>query len=288
MYIHIRSYICPLLYIEFEDLNLRHYKERFSEEDVEEAFQYLLHKLEAFWDGVDIGVLKKACNRDVRLTNDLKTKLENVTDLNILFNILSNSPFCTWLDIKILKCMANLAEIPEAKELIKIFEECVHNRKCSEVELYFREQYINPDHLATVIAKLNENAKHLVVADLIKHCNKLETILRLPAGSTTLINDKEGCLEICFVIPIYCYLHAYEMAKNKFFMFRSIHVQYLQIGTFDKIYTLNLAEAETAKHFFRRISSFSNCKLHAYIHMYIMSICTGVYTYVRTYYLIEL
>ena len=218
-----------------------------------------MEKLEALWSEVDIHKLRKVCTRDPRLSNELKSSLRNASDLDEMFDLLSSSPFCTWLELTILKRMAKAAEIPEATRLIEIFEKCVHSRKCSEVELYFKKQYINPDHLTLVSAKLNENAEHLIVADLIRYCHKLETILKLPATSNALIKYRKGCLEISFVIPTYCCLYAFEIARSNYFRFRSIHIRYLQVGTFSKVYTLNLIDKENTKWLLEQASSILNC-----------------------------
>ena len=243
-------------------MSLRHYKERFSEDDVEDAFMYLLEKLEALWSTVDIHKLKRICNRDIRLSDEIKQSLEDVSDLEKTFNLLSRTPFCTWLEITILKRMAKAAEIPEATQLINTFEECVHRRKCSEVEsLYFKKVLFNPAHLTSVNAKLNDNAEHLTVADLIKYCHTLESVFHIPKGSSAPIGYKKGCLEIYLVIPTYCCLHAYEIAKSNMCKIQSIHIQYLQIGTFPKLYMVNLSEDKNAKCLLEKLSLVSNCEL---------------------------
>ena len=266
-----------------EDSKLTHYKERFQEDDVENAFLYLLEMLEALWSEVDIQKLTKVCKRDIRLSNELKTDLKNATNLDETFDLLTNSPFCSWLEIRILKRMAKAANIPEAMELIEAFEECVHSRKCSEVELHFMKQYINPDHLTSVIAKFNKNPEHLVVADLIKYCRKLETILKLPDDSSAPIKHSKGCLLICFIIPSYCSLHAYEIAKSNCFKLRHMHIQYLKIGNFHKINTVNLTKCEKANYHLKKISSILSCKLFNYV--CIILLILRMYPYVVGFYI---
>ena len=156
--------------------------------------------------------------------------------------------------------MAKVADVPEAMDMINVFEECVHKRKCSEVKLYFIKQYINPDHLSLVEAKLNKNADDLIVSDLINYCHKLESICGIPAESSIPIRSEEGCLEICFAIPTYCCLHAYEIAKSNFFKLRPIHIRYLQIGMFPRIYAVG-QKMSTDYSFSKWISSsFDECK----------------------------
>ena len=218
----------------------------------------MLSRLEELWSNVEFSKLKNTCKRDRRLSVELRNDLQSTTTLEEMFDLLSDSQFCTWLEIRILKCMAKVADIPEATSMLNIFEECVHSRKCSEVRVHFKKIYINPDHLTLVVAKLNKNAENMIVADLIKYCYKQESILQLPPESITLVNSNTGCLEICVVIPCYCSMYAYEVVKSCFFKLRPLNIQYLQIGTFPKVYTTNMTKATETR---SEISSFDDCKI---------------------------
>ena len=255
-------YVCMHVFLSIADGKAyRDYKERFSEDDVEASFLYLLSKLEALWSEVDFSELRKICKRDDRLSNELRSDVKKAPNLEETFDLLTTSPFCTWLELRILKRMAKVANVPEASDMINIFEECVHKRKCSEVKPYFKKRYINPDHLTVVEAKLNKSADDLIVSDLIKFCHKLESIFGIPAESSIPISSEEGCLEICFAIPTYCCLHAYEIAKSNFFELRPIHIRYLQIGIFPRIYAVGQETSRTDNSFLKWItSSFDKCK----------------------------
>ena len=241
--------------------NLKEYEKKFTENDVEDSFLYMLDKLEKLWSDVEIPRLKSSCKRDGRLPKEYKEKLNTTETLRDILDLLSNTPFCTWLDIRILKSMADVADIPEATQMINIFKDCVYSRKCVEVAKYFREQYINPDYYTKVTAKLIEHKEQLV-ADLIEDCQKLESILQLPAKSNTLVGGRTGCLELYFVIPKYCHLHAYESLKSRFLKLRPLHIQYLQVETLPKVYTTNLTATAQAKSLLTEISSHDNCKFN--------------------------
>ena len=220
----------------------------------------MLHRLDVLWSNVEFSKLKNVCKRDRRLSEELRNKLEFATTFEEILDLLSKSPFCNWLEIRILKCMANVANIPEAINMLNIFEECVYCRKCSQVKRYFVKQYINPDHFTLVIAKLNKNVENIIVRDLIEHCHELESILKLPPESNALVDSETGCLKICLVIPSYCCLHAYEVAKSCFFKLRPFNMQYLQIGTFPKVYATNMTKSEEAKLLLTKLSSHNDCK----------------------------
>ena len=259
MYLHVSVYV---LYIITDNRDFTSYQERFREDDVVGSFLYLLNKLEALWSEVDFSELKKICKRDNRLSNELRSNVGNANDLEETLDLLSNSPFCSWLELRILKRMARVANVPEATDMINVFEECVHNRKCSEVTVYFIKEYINPDHLTLVEAKLNRNADDLIVSDLIEYCHKLESICKIPHESSALVGTEKGCLKVCFAIPTYCYLHAYEIVKSDFWRLRPIHIQYLQIGTYPRIYAIGNQRISTDQSFLKWISSFDICKLN--------------------------
>ena len=228
----------------------------FRRDDVVDSFLRMLSTLKKLWNDVKFSKLKGVCLADNRLSRELKSELESKGDsLQDLFNILSNTPFCNWLNIHILKDMAKVSDISEATQIINDFEKCVYSKKCSEVMQYISEQYINPDHYSKVVAKLNINAGHITVNDLIKYLDKLESILQLPHGLSTVVDIKEGCVEIYFIIPCdYC-LHTYEMAKRRSFKLRSLNCQYITIGVFSVIYVTNLITTPKAKSSISEISS---------------------------------
>ena len=233
----------------------------------------MLSRLEELWSDVEFSKLKNTCKRDRRLSDELRNDLKFTNNLEEAFDVLSDSQFCTWLEIRILKCMAKV--VPEATSMLNIFEECVHGRKYSEVGTHFKEKYINPDHLTLVVTKLNKNAEDMIVGDLIKYCYKQESLLRLPPESMIPVGGKTGCLEICMFIPYYCHSYAYEMARSCFYKLRPFNVRYLQIGTFPKVYTTDLTKATEAKLFSSEISSQNNCKI-------INVFCHPIESYLRT------
>jgi len=253
------------LYIDITHIfigNLEDYEKKFTEDDVEDSFQYMLYKLEELWSTVNFSVFKNACIRDDRLSKELKNNLESTKTLGEILNILSNTPFCSWLEIRILNSMANIADVPEAIQVINTFKTCVYRKKCSDVIKNLRPcVFINPDHLTEIKAKFNKHAKHLVVAKLIEYCYNLESALELPCESNTVVDSDIGCLKVHLVIPKYCQLHAYEILKNRFFKLRQLNIQYLQIGTSPKIHTTDLTKTAEAKSLLVDIASNNNCKL---------------------------
>jgi len=221
----------------------------------------MLNKLEALWSKADYRCLKKACVRDSRLSENLRKNVKDAPDLEEIFDILKKSPYLTWFEIRILKRMANMAEIAEAKCLLKCYENYAFTKPCSAVMSYFYEQYIIPDHLTKVVAKLNVIPDSVKVFDIIKYCHSLDSIAGLPTGSTTLVNSNQGCLEISAVISLHYSFHAYNKAKSILLKLRSLHIQYFQVGSFSKIYAVDLSSSEESKLLLEKVASTSGqCK----------------------------
>ena len=218
-------------------------EETFNEQDVEGAFLYLIKQLEKTWSKTDFETLQDVCLRDSRISNAIKSKIEQAKTLRNVINVITPSRYCAWIDIRILKRMAKVAGLSEANQLIAAFEQAIYSRKYSEVATYFTvaQTRIDPDHFALVAAKINENGENLIVNDLIKFCENLERIAETPNGSCNPAEIKQGCLEITVTIPMYCYLHAYNMTKLNYFLLRQFHFQYIKIGTFPKVFALSFS-----------------------------------------------
>ena len=252
------------------------YEEKFSEfgDDVDGAFLYLLNKLEVLWSETDYRGLQKICVRDTRLSESLRKSINNAHTLEKTFDLLKSSPYFTWFEIRILRRMATVADITEAKCLIKCYENYAFTKPCSAVQPYFYKHYIIPDHLTKVTAKLNVNPEKVTVSDLIKYCLQLDGIAGLPAGSSTLIEKKEGCLEFSAVIPTYYSFHAFNKAKGILLKLRPLHMYYHQVGSFPQIYTVDLSNTEEANILLNNLSSTAkHCKL--YIEIY-CTVCMHV------------
>lgn len=218
----------------------------------------MLNRLEELWANVKFSKLRKTCIRDGRLPSKLRKGLGSTRSLRKLIDRLSDSPFCNWLEIRILKSMADNADVPEAIQLIETFEKCVYHRKCYEVKNHFKEQFINPDHLKKVTIKLNQCMESISVADLINYSRELESIFEQPC--TLLSDNKTGCLEVCFCTLKSCHLRTKDV-KRCLLKLRPYKVRYLQIGSSHKVYTTNLTETKQAKLLLAEVSSsLYNCK----------------------------
>ena len=241
--------------------DLEHCYNIFTTSDIASSFVFLLNKLNELWINVNLSKLRDACIRDQRLSPELKKHLESADTVNTIINLLAKTPFCTWLEVRTLRSMADVAGVPKAIEIIDTFKSCVYSRKCSDLEVrkYLEPKYMNikTEHLTLVKSKVNMDAEHIKVSQLIEFCHNLESILPQPV----LVGSEAGCLEVYLVIPKHWHLHAYKEVKSHFFKLRLFNIQYLQIGTLPKVHTTDLTKMTEANLFLKssnNISKFNN------------------------------
>ena len=189
---------------------------------------------------MDFTVLKSACiQRGTLRSSDFKQQIKAANELDDLLDALDNPMYCNWLNISLLKRIVKTIDIPEAKNLIQAYENCVYSRKVSDVITHCDLRCFNQSHISSVVAKINTRLDDLTVADVIKHCQKLEeNILGVDTGSVTAAKLQSGCLQITCIIPMHCVLHAYKTAKTNFLNFRQFHIQYIEIESFPKVFAL--------------------------------------------------
>ena len=205
----------------------------------------MFDKLRILFGEVNFTQLKNACiQRGTLLPSEFKQQIKAAVELDDLLDALDNPMYCNWLNIRLLKRIVKTINIPEAKKLLQAYEKCVYSKSVSEVMPYFDTRCFNPSHVSSVNAKIVRSFTNLTVADIIKYCERLESNMGVYAGSVTATECQPGCLQITCVIPIYCALLAYEMAKTNFLKLRQFHIQYIEIESFPKVFALNFSVKE--------------------------------------------
>jgi len=221
------------------------YVEKFENDDAIAAFAYLFNKLGILFGEVDFALLKRACmQRGTLLPSEFKRQIKAAVELDDLLDVLDNPMYCNWLNIRLLKRIVIIIDIPEAKHLLEAYEKCIYPRKVLTVKEYFHSSCFNPNHVTFVEAKINRSIENLTVGEIVEYCQQLESDMGVYSGSVTTTECQTGCVEITCVIPVHCTLHAYITAKTNFLKFRQFHIQYIEIESFPKIFSLNYSIKE--------------------------------------------
>ena len=239
------------------------YYERFKDDsDAVGAFAYLLNKLATLFDEMEFNELKRICIlRGTDCPEDFREQIRQAETLDDILEILERPNYCNWLNIRLLRRIVKLTEIPEAKILLDAYEKVLYSKKVSEVQPYFKSIYFNPKHYSVVKAKINKHAELLIVSDVVKFCQMLESdIIQISEGSVMATDCDRGCFKFTCIIPVHCASHAYKMASKNLFKLRKFHIQYLEIESYQKLHYCVLKQTE-----FALSSSTGKTREHSYM-----------------------
>ena len=225
------------------------------------AFAYVMYYLTELLC-VDFGNLKQKFESICqKVPQEFASKLKATKNSSDFAEVLSLQAYCNWFNIRILKRIVIFAENSTATQLMDAYEKYLYHKKIEDVISCFKSAYFcNPNHFSYVKIYISANFKSLVVKDVIKYCEYLESEIMVPVQSLSVIDVTSNCLIISCSSPIYCLQHMYEMAKKVHFKFRRYHIQYLQIGFSPKVFTTNIAVNKESLS--DLTSTMMNCKFH--------------------------
>jgi len=209
--------------------------------DVVEAFDYLCNKITEFWNMMEFQKFKKICEAVVgNCHREFVGKVKAAKDIESMVVAFKDSGFCNWLNIHLLKKVSKLAEISEAQKIVQDYETCLHKKKVSEVQPYFKAMFFHPNKFSSVQAKINESFEDIIIANLLKYRKAFKSDLSIPNGLISVADCVIDCQIIKLSIPVSYSFHVFYMAKRMHHIFRRYHIQYLQINSYPIIYSTYL------------------------------------------------
>ena len=176
----------------------------------------------------------------VQFPDDLHQSIKAAKELDTLLDILADSDYWSWVDLRLLDTLIVSSGIKEAKILMQKYKDAIFPKKLSEIldKLPLPQPKEHREAYTTKVGtKIQKEPDDVTVGDLPHYCNILETVIMdINNGSCVLEHVDQGCLEIHWFIPTHCRLHAYKSALNNRHKFCEIHLQYLEIEPYPPIY----------------------------------------------------
>ena len=176
----------------------------------------------------------------MRFPDDLYQNIKVASNLNTLLDLLAESKYWSWVDLRLMETLITSSGIHEAKVLVNKYKEIIFSKKLSEVldKMFMPQHKEDKDkYTSRVGSKIQKEPNEITVGDLSKFATTLEmVILDINNGSCVLEHLGTGCLEIQWRIPTHCRFHAYESALKNRHKFCDIHLQYLCIESYPPIY----------------------------------------------------
>ena len=216
-----------------------------SFENVEQAFQRITSVVRRLLRVTDIGTIRAAvflqCSgpSGIKLSDEVRHQLKNVTNTDQLIDELVYSNAWTWIDKRLMEGMAAASSLSETLQIVKDYKKFLYAKKISEIlpnspNLNTKRQYVDK-----IMIKLNMSADDVTVGELFNFKSVLETvILDINMGSLALDHLAEGCIEMHCYIPIHFLTHAYQSSIKSTHRFSDFHIRFLEFKGYLRIYSL--------------------------------------------------
>ena len=235
---------------------------------ISEAFLYLTSNISKLLQKEDFYSIRRSCIEQIntpsgaQLSPDMVQKIKSTKDLDSLLDTVAMSPYWSWIDLRLLEAMVTASGSLRAKALLTDYRNVVFSKKLIEV-LPTPNREIRDAYYSKIVSKIRKDLEWITIYDLLQYQSQLETVIMdLKNGTCSLAYIEEGCIKACWFIPTHHIDCAYKSACLKDHKFRILDLQYLQIGTYKKIYDpSSLCFSETA---IAEIPPVSDGKTHSH------------------------
>ena len=216
-------------------------------DNITEAFLFLTSNVSKLIQSGDFYTIRRACIEQTntpngaQLTPDMIQKIATTDKLVVLLDTLALSPYWSWIDLRLLQAIVVASGSTAAKNLLTKYKNAVFSKKLMDVLSEVPSKEITDEYYTKIISKFDKELEELTIFDLLKKKSQLETVIMdLKKGTCALSHIGEGCIEIHWFIPTDYIDHVYQAATRNCYKYDAIHLQYLQIGTHNKIYNSSI------------------------------------------------
>ena len=207
------------------------------------AFIKLQTKLTKLLTQADISSIRRGCIAQqrtpggVHLSEQLKANIASTQNIGVLLDALVDSPYWSWIDIRLLQAIVAASDIPQALQLLENYKSGVFSRKLVDLLPNMPSKEVKEEFFTEIVTKLGKDANTMTVSDLLQFRLQLETVIMdIGKGACVLEHIKKGCIEVHWYIPTHCVDNAYQSASTRCYMFNEIHLLWLKITHYPVIH----------------------------------------------------
>jgi len=210
---------------------------------VTKAFVYLTSKMTKLLRNADFFIVRRACIEQIhtpsgaQLSQDVVKDIKASKNIDMIFDTLAESPFWSWIDIRLLEVMAVSSDIKKAVILLESYKNAIFAKKLKDLLPNLPSKEVKEEYYSKIVSKLNKDPNEVTVWDLLEFQSQLEeVIMDIRKGVCILEHLEKGCIEVYWYIPTCCVDDAYHSALQNCDKFQSIGLLHLQIGNYPVIY----------------------------------------------------
>ena len=222
-------------------------------DDVNDMFVALVSELRSLLGEEKLPSVRRACIiNDKQLSNKLPEEFVQevtaATNLDDLFDTISASDYCNWMNIRLLEKMAAASRQHNTFQLIRKYKEAISSLKIKDVLNHFPAVKISDEYYSKVKAKWSKELDELTVSDIIGHWRRLEFIFDVEDTHSLLERIIEGSVLLYWLIPTELVPYARYSAFRKWNSLEDI--LYLAVGNHmikDQEYDFRTTQSDTGK-----------------------------------------
>lgn len=152
-----------------------------------------------------------------KLPIDFIDKVNATKTLDDLFDVVIGSPYCNWMNIRLLEKMAATSLQSNACQLIEKYKNAISSKKLKDILKHIPEVWsqVTDNYYSRIKQRWNKEFDEVTVKDVIGQWCKLEKIFDVEEPAVLLDQVIKGSIEFHWLIPTELVLRArYSAFKN--------------------------------------------------------------------------
>ena len=204
--------------------------------------------MEKYFSDAKFSKIRRGCMQHIRspgigqFSAEFTGAISKSVDLDELLDILAESNYWNWIDLRIMEAMVMFSDNSAAESTLKSYKEYVSaitlEKALPEIPIYVDEY----SKYVTIEEKFSPSSvKDLTIGQILSHRYIFSyEVLDINPNVPKLCSIKTGCLQLLWSIPRECALHAYKSAFVNIGKIESI--LYIKIEYFPTIYSQNYSQ----------------------------------------------
>jgi len=216
---------------------------------VEVMFTVLVSALRIVLSEDKFQLVRRGCitnKKILKLPTTFVDEIRTTRNLDDLFDLVVDSPYCNWMNIRLLEQMAAASLQPNANKLIEQYTSAVFSKRLKDVIKQIPEIKVTEDYYTKAKEKWKKEFGEVTLKDVTDEWNKLERIFDTEEPAILLERVLEGSVEFHWLIPCGLVCHARYSAFRNWHQLRDI--LYLDICDHvikDSRYEFSIANSNT-------------------------------------------
>ena len=205
-------------------------------DNVDECFTHFTSAMLKILSKADFPSLRRACLENnntlcgIALPKSLKADIKTSQNLDELFDVLCDTPYWNWMNIKMLTKMARASHMKAATKLIQQYKDEVFSRKLVEVLQQIPSFNISSNYYTKAKEKWNKNLNDITVNDLVNHWSEVEKIFNVEEPTVLLDSIISGSVEIHWLIPTELIDHILQSISSQISTIPGCDILYFDIA----------------------------------------------------------